>query len=143
MTSGTALPRDRHHRADELEEMLRQWIATVPFDELEELLAANNVPAGGILTAADIAETSPSSRLAATSPWSTTVRATRSPCRQWCRSSPARRAASVTPVRSWVRETDAVLTEVLGLDDAELAELRAPTASSEAGNNEIGVRHRA
>ncbi|MFT7597907.1 MAG: crotonobetainyl-CoA:carnitine CoA-transferase CaiB-like acyl-CoA transferase [Acidimicrobiales bacterium] len=48
--------RDRHGRADELEELLRQWVATVPFDELEDLLAEHNVPAGGILTAADISD---------------------------------------------------------------------------------------
>lgn len=48
--------RDRHSRADELEELLRQWIATVPFEELEALLAEHNVPAGGILTAAEISE---------------------------------------------------------------------------------------
>ncbi len=48
--------RDRHSRADELEEMLRQWIATMAFDELETLLADHNVPAGGILTAAEISE---------------------------------------------------------------------------------------
>lgn len=46
----------RNRRADELEELLRQWIAGRPFDELEELLADHNVPAGGILTAAEISD---------------------------------------------------------------------------------------
>ena len=51
-----ATARDRHQRADELEEMLRSWIAGLPFGELDEVLARHNVPAGGILTAADIVD---------------------------------------------------------------------------------------
>ena len=49
-----ATARDRHARADELEELLRQWIAGTDFDELDDLLASHNVPAGGILTAGEI-----------------------------------------------------------------------------------------
>ncbi len=51
-----ASPRDRHHRADELDELLTEWIAEHPFDELEALLIEHNVPAGGILTAAEISD---------------------------------------------------------------------------------------
>lgn len=48
--------RDRHGRADEIEELLRLWVAAMAFEELENLLADHNVPAGGILTAAEISE---------------------------------------------------------------------------------------
>lgn len=48
--------RSRHERADELDELLKTWIAEHDFDELEALLAQLRVPAGGILTAADIAD---------------------------------------------------------------------------------------
>ena len=51
-----ARARDRHHRADELEDLLAKWIETQPFDELDELLARHNVPAGGILTASEISD---------------------------------------------------------------------------------------
>ncbi len=51
-----ATSHDRHGRADELEELLRVWIEGLPFAELEDLLAQHNVPAGGILTAAEISD---------------------------------------------------------------------------------------
>lgn len=48
--------RDRVHHAEELEELLTAWIGQRTFEELDALFAAHNVPAGGILTAADIAD---------------------------------------------------------------------------------------
>ena len=49
-------PGDRNERADELEAILRDWIAGFLFDDLGSLLAEYRVPAGGILTAADIVD---------------------------------------------------------------------------------------
>ena len=51
-----ATARDRHSRADELEQMLSDWIAGHEFEPLDALLAEHNVPAGGILTAEEILE---------------------------------------------------------------------------------------
>ncbi len=51
-----ASSRDRIHHADELEELLGAWIGQRTFEELDALFTAHNVPAGGILTAADIVD---------------------------------------------------------------------------------------
>ncbi len=48
--------RDRIERADELEQLLADWIADRDFAEIDKRLGAANVPFGGIYTAADIAE---------------------------------------------------------------------------------------
>jgi len=50
-----ARSRARIERADELEGLLADWVATLPFAEVEEKLVGANVPFGGIYTAADIA----------------------------------------------------------------------------------------
>lgn len=47
---------ERMKRADEMEQMLADWVATLTFGEIEPLLVEANVPFGGIYTAADIAE---------------------------------------------------------------------------------------
>ncbi|MGY9057363.1 MAG: CaiB/BaiF CoA transferase family protein [Alphaproteobacteria bacterium] len=46
---------ERMKRADEMEGMLADWVATLDFAEIEPLLVNLNVPFGGIYTAADIA----------------------------------------------------------------------------------------
>jgi crotonobetainyl-CoA:carnitine CoA-transferase CaiB-like acyl-CoA transferase len=46
---------ERMKRADEMEGMVADWVATLNFDEIEPLLVGLNVPFGGIYTAADIA----------------------------------------------------------------------------------------
>ncbi|MCA8927644.1 MAG: CoA transferase [Alphaproteobacteria bacterium] len=46
---------ERMTRADEMEQMLAEWVATMDFNEIESLLVGANVPFGGIYTAADIA----------------------------------------------------------------------------------------
>lgn len=50
-----AKSRERIARADELEQLLADWIAEHDFDDIEARLAKANVPFGGIYTAADIA----------------------------------------------------------------------------------------
>jgi crotonobetainyl-CoA:carnitine CoA-transferase CaiB-like acyl-CoA transferase len=45
----------RMQRADELEALVADWVATLEFDELEARLVAANVPFGGIYSAHDIA----------------------------------------------------------------------------------------
>lgn len=50
-----AKSRDRIARADELEQLLADWIAEHDFADIETRLAKGNVPFGGIYTAADIA----------------------------------------------------------------------------------------
>lgn len=50
-----AKSRDRIARADELEQILSDWIAAHDFADIEARLARANVPFGGIYTAADIA----------------------------------------------------------------------------------------
>ncbi|MEZ5850151.1 MAG: CaiB/BaiF CoA-transferase family protein [Hyphomicrobiaceae bacterium] len=47
---------ERMKRADEMEAMLADWVASLPFDQIEPLLVSANVPFGGIYTAADIAK---------------------------------------------------------------------------------------
>lgn len=47
--------RERMARADELEDMLAQWIKERDFADIEKRLVGANVPFGGIYTAADIA----------------------------------------------------------------------------------------
>ncbi len=51
-----AKSRDRIARADELEQLLADWIAEHDFADIDARFAAANVPFGGIYTAADIAE---------------------------------------------------------------------------------------
>ncbi len=46
---------ERSKRADEMEAMLADWVATMDFAEIEPLLVGLNVPFGGIYTAEDIA----------------------------------------------------------------------------------------
>lgn len=50
-----AKSRGRIERADELEQLLSDWIAGRDFADIEARLVAGNVPFGGIYTAADIA----------------------------------------------------------------------------------------
>ena len=50
-----AKSRARIERADELEQLLSDWIAARDFRDVEERLVGANVPFGGIYTAADIA----------------------------------------------------------------------------------------
>ena len=50
-----SVSRERIARADELEQMLADWIGERDFAEIEECLVAGNVPFGGIYTPADIA----------------------------------------------------------------------------------------
>lgn len=50
-----ARSRARIERADELEQMLSDWVGKHDYAEVEETLVGNNVPFGGIYTAADIA----------------------------------------------------------------------------------------
>ena len=50
-----AKSRERIERADELEQLLADWIAAHDFADIEARLAKANVPFGGIYTAADIA----------------------------------------------------------------------------------------
>ena len=117
-------PRDRHHRADELEELLRQWIATMPFDELEELLAAYDVPAGGILTAADIAEHpqfEARRNIAMVDDGQGNEVAMPSVVPNLTGTPGSIRHAG----QELGQETDAVLSEVLGLGEDELADLRS------------------
>ncbi len=45
---------ERMKRADEMEGMVADWVATLDFNEIEPLLVGLNVPFGGIYTAADI-----------------------------------------------------------------------------------------
>lgn len=118
-----ATSRDRHHRADELEAMLGEWIAGMAFDELETLLADHNVPAGGILTAADISEHpqfEARGNIAIVDDGhgnevampAVTPNLTGTPGR-------IRHAGQTLG-----QDTDAVLAELLGLSEAEIAELR-------------------
>ena len=51
-----AVSSERIQRADELEQMLCDWIAEREFKDIEEKLVSRNIPFGGIYTAADIAE---------------------------------------------------------------------------------------
>ncbi len=51
-----AKSRERIERADDLEQLLGDWIATRDFADIESRLVGANVPFGGIYTAADIAE---------------------------------------------------------------------------------------
>lgn len=51
-----ARSRARIERADELEQLLAEWIAKHDFADIEERLVGANVPFGGIYTAADIAD---------------------------------------------------------------------------------------
>lgn len=51
-----ARSRARIERADELEQLLSDWIAERDFKDIEERFVGANVPFGGIYTAADIAE---------------------------------------------------------------------------------------
>ncbi|NKB60496.1 MAG: CoA transferase [Alphaproteobacteria bacterium] len=51
-----AKSRDRIGRADEMEQLLADWIAERDFHDIEERLIGNNVPFGGIYAASDIAE---------------------------------------------------------------------------------------
>jgi crotonobetainyl-CoA:carnitine CoA-transferase CaiB-like acyl-CoA transferase len=46
---------ERMKRADEMERMCEDWVATLNFDEIEPLLVGLNVPFGGIYRAEDIA----------------------------------------------------------------------------------------
>ena len=46
---------ERMQRADEMEQMCADWVATLNFDEIEPLLVGLNVPFGGIYRAEDIA----------------------------------------------------------------------------------------
>ncbi|MDP6831412.1 MAG: CoA transferase [Alphaproteobacteria bacterium] len=50
-----SVSRERIGRADELEQLLADWIGARDFAEIEERLVAGNVPFGGIYTPADIA----------------------------------------------------------------------------------------
>src|SRR3546814_7890191 len=50
-----ARSRDRIERADELEKLLSDWIASRDFADIENRLVGANVPFGGIYTASDIA----------------------------------------------------------------------------------------
>jgi formyl-CoA transferase len=50
-----SVSRERIARADELEQILADWIAERDFSEIEERLVGGNVPFGGIYTPADIA----------------------------------------------------------------------------------------
>jgi crotonobetainyl-CoA:carnitine CoA-transferase CaiB-like acyl-CoA transferase len=50
-----AKSRDRIARADELEQLLADWIAQHDFADIDARFGAANVPFGGIFTAADIA----------------------------------------------------------------------------------------
>lgn len=47
---------ERNKRADEMEKMCEDWVATLNFDEIEPLLVGLNVPFGGIYRAEDIAK---------------------------------------------------------------------------------------
>ncbi|MDH3702289.1 MAG: CoA transferase [Alphaproteobacteria bacterium] len=51
-----ARSRDRIERADELEQLLSEWIGARDFADIESRLVGANVPFGGIYTATDIAE---------------------------------------------------------------------------------------
>ena len=51
-----AVSRERIARADELEQLLSEWIAEHDFADIEERFVAGNVPFGGIYTAKDIAD---------------------------------------------------------------------------------------
>jgi len=51
-----ARARDRQARADEMEQMLADWVAKNDFAEIESRLVGANVPFGGIYTAAEIAD---------------------------------------------------------------------------------------
>jgi crotonobetainyl-CoA:carnitine CoA-transferase CaiB-like acyl-CoA transferase len=51
-----AKSRDRQARADEMEQMLADWVAANDFAEIESRLVGANVPFGGIYTAAEIAD---------------------------------------------------------------------------------------
>ena len=51
-----AVSAERIQRADELEALLADWVGQHDFKDVEERLVGNNVPFGGIYTAADIAE---------------------------------------------------------------------------------------
>ncbi len=119
-----ALSRVRVRRADELEELVRQWVATIEFDPLEELLSSHNVPVGGILTAAEImdhpqfeargnitmVDDGDGNEIAMPA---VVPNLTGTPGR-------IRHAG-----RHLGEDTDAVLTEMLGIDAAELQRLRA------------------
>jgi len=50
-----SVSRERIARADELEQLLADWIGAREFSDIEERLVAGNVPFGGIYTPADIA----------------------------------------------------------------------------------------
>lgn len=115
--------RDRHGRADELEDMLRDWIATMPFEELEELLAEHNVPAGGILTAAEISEHpqfAARENIAMVDDGQGGEIAMPSVVPNLT-GTPGRIRHAGQPLG---HETEAVLGELLGLDDDELGRLR-------------------
>lgn len=118
-----ATARLRHRRADELEELLREWIATVPYDELEELLAAHNVPGGGIFTAADISEDphfEARGNIATVDDGYGGEVAMPAVVPNLTGTPGAIRHAG----QDLGQDTDAVLGELLGLSEAEIAELR-------------------
>ncbi|MGI9596285.1 MAG: CaiB/BaiF CoA transferase family protein, partial [Acidimicrobiales bacterium] len=119
-----ASARARHHRADELEELLREWIAGRPFDELEALLADHNVPAGGILTAAEISENphfEARGNIATVDDGHGNEVAMPSVVPNLTGTPGAIRHAG----QHLGQDTDAVLGEVLGMSPSEIADLRA------------------
>ncbi|MCP5027576.1 MAG: CoA transferase [Actinomycetia bacterium] len=118
-----ATSRLRQARPDELEELLRVWIEGMPFSELEELLAEHNVPAGGILTAAEISDHpqfEARHNIATVDDGYGNEVAMPGVVPQ-LNGSPGRiRHAG----QNLGRDTDAVLTEVLGLTSDEITKLR-------------------
>ncbi len=118
-----ATARLRNGRADELEELVREWIAGIEYQELEALLVEHNVPAGGIFTAADIS-TDPHfearGNIATVDDGHGGEVAMPSVVPNLTGTPGVIRHAG----QDLGQDTDAVLTELLGLTDAEIATLR-------------------
>ena len=119
-----ATPRLRHRRADELEELLREWISGMAYDDVEALLVDHNVPAGGIFTAADISEDphfAARGNIATVDDGHGNEVAMPSVVPNLTGTPGAIRHAG----QDLGHDTDAVLGELLGLTDDEIAALRA------------------
>ncbi|MGH1492537.1 MAG: CaiB/BaiF CoA transferase family protein [Acidimicrobiales bacterium] len=119
-----ATARLRHRSAGELEDLLREWIAGIAYEELEALLVEHNVPCGGIFTAADIS-TDPHfearGNIATVDDGHGGEVAMPSVVPNLTGTPGSIRHAG----QDLGQDTDAVLTEVLGLTEAEIDTLRA------------------
>ena len=128
--------RRRGENMDELDRIIGAWTATLPCDDVLATLDEHGVPAGRIFTAPDMLRDPQYlardmvRRVTSAQGWDV-------PMTGSCRGSRRRPARSVTPGPRLGEHTDEVLDELLGLDEDDLAQLRA------GGSNSMSSRQRA